>query len=106
MKLFLNGGGSGRQTILAYKEINKIIDHEKPVLYIPLAMDETEHSYDSCHDWIKEEISIIDIPSIEMVRSFEELAKLNFNKYSLIYIGGGNTYKLLEGIKKNIHMIN
>lgn len=100
MKLFLNGGGSGRQTILAYKEINKIIDHEKPVLYIPLAMDETEHSYDSCHDWIKEEISIIDIPSIEMVRSFEELAKLNFNKYSLIYIGGGNTYKLLEGIKK------
>lgn len=99
MKLFLNGGGCGKQTILTYKEINKIIDHNKPVLYIPLAMDKTDHPYDSCHEWIKEEISSIDIPNIEMVRSFEELADKDFNKYSLIYIGGGNTYKLLNGIK-------
>ena len=99
MKLFLNGGGCGNQTILTYKEINKIIDHNKPVLYVPLAMDEMDHPYDSCYRWIKEEISSIDIPNIEMVRSFEELADKDFNKYSLIYIGGGNTYKLLNGIK-------
>ena len=99
MKIFLNGGGCGKQTILTYKEINKIIDHNKPVLYIPLAMDESEHPYDSCYEWIKEEISSIDIPNIEMVRSFEELEKKNLGKYSLIYIGGGNTYKLLNGIK-------
>ena len=99
MKLFLNGGGSGKQTILTYKEINKVIDHNKPVLYIPLAMDEEDHPYDSCYEWIKEEISCIDIPNIEMVRSFEELEKKDFDKYSLIYIGGGNTYKLLNGFK-------
>lgn len=99
MKLFLNGGGCGKQTILTYKEIDKIIDHNKPVLYVPLAMDEADHPYDSCYEWIKEEISSIDIPNIEMVRSFEELADKDFNKYSLIYIGGGNTYKLLNGIK-------
>lgn len=99
MKLFLNGGGCGKQTILTYKEINKIIDHNKPVLYVPLAMDETDHPYDSCYEWIKAEISSIDIPNIEMVRSFEELADKDFNNYSLIYIGGGNTYKLLNGIK-------
>jgi dipeptidase E len=99
MKLFLNGGGCGKQTILTYKEINKIIDHNKPVLYVPLAMDETEHPYDSCYEWIKEEISSINIPNIEMVRTFEEFADKDFNKYSLIYIGGGNTYKLLNGIK-------
>lgn len=99
MKLFLNGGGSGKQTILTYKEINKVIDHNKSVLYIPLAMDEEDHPYDSCYEWIKEEISCIDIPNIEMVRSFEELEKKDFDKYSLIYIGGGNTYKLLNGFK-------
>ena len=99
MKLFLNGGGCGKQTILTYKEINKIIDHGKPVLYVPLAMDETDHPYDSCYEWIKEEISSIDVPNIEMVRTFEEFANKDFNKYSLIYIGGGNTYKLLNGIK-------
>lgn len=99
MKLFLNGGGCGKQTILTYKEINKIIDHKKSVLYVPLAMDEEDHPYDSCYDWIKGEISSIDIPGIEMVRSFEELEEKNLDKYSLIYIGGGNTYKLLNGIK-------
>ena len=99
MKLFLNGGGCGKQTILTYKEINKIIDHSKPVLYVPLAMDESIHPYDSCYEWIKEEISSIDIPNIEMVRTFEDFASKDFNKYSLIYIGGGNTYKLLNGIK-------
>lgn len=99
MKLFLNGGGCGKQTLLAYKEINKIIDHNKPVLYVPLAMDEDEHPYDSCYEWIKEEISSIDIPNIEMVKSFEELEKKDLYNYSLIYIGGGNTYKLLNGIK-------
>ena len=31
MKLFLNGGGCGKQTILTYKEINKINDHNKQV---------------------------------------------------------------------------
>ena len=99
MKLFLNGGGCGKQTLLTYKEINKIINHSKPVLYVPLAIDEINHPYDSCYEWIKEEISMIDIPNIEMVRTFEELANKDFNKYSLIYIGGGNTYKLLNGIK-------
>ena len=34
-----------------------------------------------------------------MVRSFEELEKKNLDDYSLIYIGGGNTYKLLNGLK-------
>lgn len=100
MKLFLNGGGCGKQTLSTYKEINKIINHSKPVLYIPLAMDEEDHPYDSCYEWIKGEISSIDIPGIEMVRSFEELEKKNLDNYSLIYIGGGNTYKLLNGIKK------
>lgn len=104
MKLFLNGGGCGKQTLLTYKEINKIIDHNKPVLYIPLALDEVDYPYDSCYEWIKEEISSIGIPNIDMVRSFEELADNDFNNYSLIYIGGGNTYKLLSGIKtKNIY---
>ena len=99
MKLFLNGGGCGKQTILAYKEINKIINHKKPVLYVPLAINEENHPCNSCYEWIKEEISMIDIPNIEMVRTFEEFANKDFNKYSLIYIGGGNTYKLLNGIK-------
>lgn len=30
MKLFLNGGGDGRQAALAYQRFSEIIDHAKP----------------------------------------------------------------------------
>ncbi len=40
MQLILCGGGSGEQNKLANQKLNEIIDHTKPMLFIPLAMDE------------------------------------------------------------------
>lgn len=99
MKLLLCGGGCGEQTIEANKKFNEIVDHNKPLLYIPLAMDEDKHPYDGCLEWITSELSSVDIPGIEMVRTFDELASKNYYDYCAIFIGGGNTYKLLKGIK-------
>lgn len=99
MKLLLCGGGCGEQTIEANKKFNEIIDHNKPLLYVPLAMDENKHPYDGCLEWITGEMSNVDIPGIEMVRTFDELAGKNYYDYCAIFIGGGNTYKLLKGIK-------
>ena len=36
-----------------------------------------------------------------MVRSFEELASKNLQHYAALFIGGGNTYKLLLGLKQS-----
>lgn len=99
MRVFLNGGGSGEKAFAIYNEINDIIDHDKPVLYVPLAMEEDKHPYDGCYEWIKSEIASIDVPFIKMVRSFEELVSLNYSDYSFIFIGGGNTFRLLKGLK-------
>jgi dipeptidase E len=58
-----------------------------------------EDMYDSCYEWIRGELKDVDIPAIHMVRSVEELGKKNFADYSFLFIGGGNTFKLLRDIK-------
>ena len=99
MKLILCGGGSGEQNYYANKKLNEIIDHSKPLLYVPLAMDESDHPYDSCYEWINEELAQVQLSGIDMVRSFDELAQKDYSNYCALFIGGGNTYKLLKGIK-------
>lgn len=97
MNVFLNGGGADIQTIDAYKKLNQIIDHSKPCLYIPLAMK--QEKYDGCYEWITSELKSIEIPYINMVRSTEELLTKKLNNYSFLFIGGGNTFKLLHDLK-------
>lgn len=97
MKVFLCGGGADVQTVEANKRLNEVIDHSKPCLYIPLAME--AEMYDSCYKWIQGELSSVDIPGIHMVRSAEELAEKDLADYSFLFIGGGNTFKLLRDIK-------
>lgn len=101
MRLLLNGGGNAEQLIPTITKLNEIIDHNKPILYIPLAMDEVEYPYDGCYEWFKEQIVNVSIPSLDMARTFEDLASKELNCYSAIFIGGGNTYKLLKGLKES-----
>jgi len=99
MRLLLNGGGSDEQLTKTISKLNEIIDHNKPILYIPLAMAEDEHPYLDCYKWFKKQMENVSIPSIDMAITFENLASKNLEKYCAIFIGGGNTYKLLKGLK-------
>lgn len=99
MRILLNGGGAGNKTILANKKLNEVIDHTKPILYIPLAMEEDK--YDGCYEWILGELKNVEVPYIEMVRSGKELSEKMLDNYSAVFIGGGNTFKLLSDLKQN-----
>lgn len=97
MKLLLNGGGAGEKTTAANKIFSSIIDHNKPLLYVPLAMEKDK--YPSCLEWITEEMKNVNLNGIDMVTSKEELASKDLNNYCAIFFGGGNTFKLLFDIK-------
>ena len=99
MKLFLCGGGCGKQITLANNKFSKLLDKTKPILYVPLAMEAKK--YDSCFEWFSGEIKNFNCDKFEMVRSSEELSKKDFKNYSALFIGGGNTFKLLHEIKSN-----
>lgn len=97
MTLFLNGGGADEQVKEAYLFLKEKVDTNKPLLYVPLAME--KEKYPSCLDWITKEMSDYRFSKIDMVTSAEELATKEFNKYGAIFIGGGDTYKLLADLK-------
>ena len=89
-KLFLCGGGFGKQMEDIYPVFNAVIDHTKPLLYIPLAMPEETHTLDECYGWIQNELKEggVKIPSVEMVRSYEEILTKEFSDYCALFIGG------------------
>lgn len=97
MHLILGGGGSNEQTIISNKLFESIIDPNKPILYIPLAME--PHRYNSCLEWINGEFSNIKHGEFIIVRSASEIREHNLSDYAAIFIGGGNTYHLLQRLK-------
>lgn len=97
MTLFLNGGGYGQQVKEGYALLKQKVDTGKPLLYIPLAMK--KEKYPSCLEWITGELAEFNISKIEMITSAEELCAKNLADYAALFIGGGNTYKLLAELK-------
>ena len=99
MKLILNGGGEGEQVANARKLLNSIIDHNKKILYIPLAW--ADSTFSGCLEFMTNELSNVNVAGIEMINAGEELLNKNLSNYACIYIGGGNTYKLLYLLKSS-----
>ena len=99
MTLILNGGGDGQAVASARPLLNDSIDHDRKILFIPLAWPDP--TYRGCLEFMTGELSDVDKAGIDMVTTTEELMTKDFTDYACLYIGGGNTYKLLSDLKKS-----
>ncbi|NWF65812.1 MAG: Type 1 glutamine amidotransferase-like domain-containing protein [Chloroflexi bacterium] len=99
--IFLSGGGDREDTVVLDKKFFNLLPSGSKILYIPIALNRDAIGFAACHDWFSGCISMhsgnkdIDFRMILEDEDVPELADFN-----AIYIGGGNTFKLLNYIKE------
>ncbi len=98
MKLFLSGGGSGEDSIILDRKFAENLNKDKPLLYIPIAIDTNRHPYEDCFDWINNTFNPLGVKKIEMwtEKELREKTEGELQKFGGVYIGGGNTPYLLK----------
>jgi dipeptidase E len=101
MKLILSGGGSGKDTEELDKKFSSLLDKSKPLLYIPIAINNKKHPYSECLKWLRSTFDSFGMSSYEMIteENINSLKNKNPKDFSGIYVGGGNTPYLLKIIK-------
>ena len=97
MRLLLSGGGNPEIVVPLDELFISQIDLTKRVLYIPVAMEPHVFSYEECLQWFTKTYRAYGIEHIDMCTDLNEAR--DFNQYTAIFIGGGNTFKLLKEIK-------
>lgn len=97
MKLILCGGGDGNQVKESYELFASEVNGGK-VLYIPLAWD--NGNMEECIKWFKSEMLPYGVTDIDDVLDAKDITKEKLSKYSGVFVGGGNTFKLLKMLKE------
>jgi dipeptidase E len=95
-KIFLSGGGNEQQTRFLDEEFVKNLLRKK-ILYIPIALERDHLGFELAYDWIIKCLTqhTSEFLDIRMILDLGKISQDELNSYEAVYIGGGNTYKLL-----------
>jgi dipeptidase E len=100
-KLFLGGGGSVEQSFLFDEEFFSFLPRQANILYIPIALRRGSIGYESCVDWFSGLISKhSNERELNFTTALEESHIEALSAFDAVYIGGGNTYYLLNYLCK------
>ena len=95
MKILLSGGGEPEQVKPLDDYFAKSMNGGK-VLYIPVAMYKVP--YNECKEWFKKTYEYCNF-DMDMCTDLSKIKSLD--EYTGVFIGGGNTFKLLKEIKES-----
>lgn len=99
MPILLAGGGGPEAVIPIDTYFVSAIDRQRPVLYIPIAMEPHMFTYDECYNWFQSTYAPYGITKTELCT---DLTGLTLSQhYSAVFIGGGNTFKLLQAVQQS-----
>ena len=105
--LFVGGGAEGKIPELDKKfalELSK--QREKKLLYLPIAHPEItykgiKYTYAGMFEGIKWHYAKFGVTQIDMWTDLSNKTSNDLNGYGAIYIGGGNTFSLMDQFRKN-----
>lgn len=96
-ELFLAGGGDADDSRPIDERLVKEAGRDATMGYIPVALP--SERYPDCEKWIKSVFNQYGLTDIEMWTSLTEVDVEAITEVSAIYIGGGNTYRLLKKLR-------
>lgn len=101
MNLILSGGGNSEQSKKVDTLFTSLLKNKK-ILYIPIAMDRIKHSDSDCLVWLTGNLSPYGNFEITLLneKGIQDFKYEDILDYGGVYIGGGNTYKLLKILKE------
>jgi dipeptidase E len=99
MRLFLSGGGTKASDL--ERRFSGALDHKKTLVYIPVAMNTKRHTYEECYTWFKNFIAPSYSGEIRMLTNLREFSGFDLDSIGGLFIGGGNTFKLLKIIRES-----
>lgn len=99
MGILLSGGGDPKVVVPLDELFVSLIDLQKTVLYVPVAMEAAVYTYAQCFEWFKSIYNPYGIKHIELCTDLSSVHSLE--PYSAVFIGGGNTFKLLKEVKES-----
>lgn len=98
-RLLLSGGGSAEDSHLLDQLLVQLTAKGR-MLYLPIALDPHYMPYASCYEWIRSVFTPLGLDRITMWSDLSAKTEADLNPFAALYIGGGNTYKLLRDLKQ------
>lgn len=94
--IFISGGGDEKDSwMIDHKFISTL--KRKKILYIPIALNRDTLGFEKAYDWLVNCLSqhTEEFVEIQMVLDLKNISEDFLNQFEAVYLGGGNTYKLL-----------